>query len=141
MCFKSWLSRRGTTGAGDAMAMIRQVRRFLEAHGPSRFEIIRNASGTGQDDVSSEAQVIRDRAGFRRKNQDTGETDYLILQEVFKAEVCSGYDHLAVREALDEQGFLTREHPHWTVKPRRLPEMPPGVRVYCIRAKILESAE
>ena len=140
-CFRSWLARRGTTGAGDSVAMVRQVRRFLEAHGPSRFEIIRNAYGAGQDDGASEAQLIRDRAGFRRKNQDTGETDYLILQEVFKAEVCSGFDYLAVREALDEQEFLTREHPHWTVKPRKLPEMPPSVRVYCIPAKILESTE
>ena len=69
------------------------------------------------------------------------ETEYLILQETFKSEVCAGHDYRQVRNALEERGYLVREEPHWTMKPRRLPEMPGGTRVYCIRAAILEDAE
>jgi len=140
-CFQSWIARRGTTGPADTAAMISQVRRFLEAHGSSRFQFIRHASSAGQDDNPDEAQVVRDRAGFRRRNPENGETEYFILQETFKVEVCAGHDYRQVRKVLEERGHLLREDAHWTVKPRQLPEMPKGTRVYCILGTILGETE
>ncbi len=140
-CLQSWIARRGTTGPADTAAMISQVRRFLEAHGSSRFQFIRHPSSAGRDDNPDEAQVIRDRAGFRRRNPENGETEYFILQETFKAEVCEGHDYRQVRKILDDRSYLLREDTHWTVKPRQLPEMPKGTRVYCIRGTILEDPE
>jgi putative DNA primase/helicase len=37
-CFKNWLERRGTVGAVDMEVAIRQVKRFVEVNGASRFQ-------------------------------------------------------------------------------------------------------
>src|ERR1019366_3658173 len=39
-CFKAWLDRRGSLGAGDTEAALTQIRHFLTLHGGSRFETI-----------------------------------------------------------------------------------------------------
>jgi len=140
-CLRSWIDYRGTAGGGDIEAAINQVRRFLEAHGSSRFQVIRNAGNPDFENIPDETQVVRDRAGFRRRNPDSNETEYLILQETFKSEVCVGFDYRRLRLEMAERGFLVREAPHWTIKPRNLPEMPKGARVYCVRAKILTESE
>jgi putative DNA primase/helicase len=138
-CFQSWMVRRGTTQAGDTEAALRQVRQFLEAHGSSRFQPLE--SGHQVQDREEENDVLPDRAGFRRVSSTTKQVDYLLLPEVFRTEVCAGYDYRLVRQALDQREFLTRDAPHWTMKPRQLPGMPGGARVYCIRGAILEQAE
>jgi len=130
-CFRGWMDRRGTAGSSDTETAIRQVRAFLEAHGASRFQAVK---GEGVE----EAQPIRDRAGFRRRSTE-GETEYLILPEVFRGEVCSGHSYRAVLAALEERGFLVRSPPDYTIKPR-LPELG-TVRVYCVRAAILGGEE
>jgi putative DNA primase/helicase len=135
------MDHRGTIGSGDTEAAIIQVRRFLEAHGSSRFQVIRHPSRAGSSDNPDEEQVVRDRAGFRRRSPEDNETEYLILQEVFKSEVCAGHDYRQVRRALEERNYLVRESPHWTVKPRNLPEMPKNTRVYCVGAAILGERE
>jgi putative DNA primase/helicase len=138
-CFQEWMEKRGTVGASDIEKAVRRVRGFLETHGTSRFQAIRHPLRAGSDDNPDEAQVIRDRAGFRRRNPETGETEYLILLETFKAEVCIGHPYQAVLKELDRRGFLVREPPNLTIKPN-LPEIG-RVRVYCIRAAILEADE
>jgi uncharacterized protein (DUF927 family) len=138
-CFREWLGRRGTSGASDVEAGIRQARAFIGSHGASRFQFIRHSSRTGLDDDTDEKQVMRDRAGFRRRNPDTNETEYLILPETFRNEVCAGHALQAVLKELDKRGFLVRERPNMTIKPN-LPELG-RVRVYCILAAILEGDE
>jgi putative DNA primase/helicase len=131
-CFHEWVKARGTKGASDIEAAIGQVRSFLGANGASRFQFL--------DPVQpdSAAERIINRAGFKRLNSD-GQTEYLILQETFRSEICAGYSYAAVLRELDKRGFLVREHPNMTVKPR-LPELG-SIRVYCIRASILEGDE
>jgi uncharacterized protein (DUF927 family) len=129
-CFHAWLSNRGTSSGADMEAAVRQVRAFLEAHGGSRFQTLQ------PDPMGEHAALIRNRAGFRRLNSASDETQYLILPEVFKREVCSGYDPRAVLKELEQRGFLIRTPPDFTIK-TRLPELG-NVRVYCIRARILE---
>ncbi len=72
-----------------------QIRRFLEAHGSSRFQTI------GEGD---EARVIN-RAGFRRKDGE-GRWEYLVLPEAWKSEVCAGQDAQALTRELQRRGFL-----------------------------------
>jgi uncharacterized protein (DUF927 family) len=127
-CFRSWLANRNTMGAADMDAALRQVRHFLEMHGASRFERIPHGS-------AGDSPRIINRAGFVRNTSDG--TEYLILRETFRAEVCAGYDHRAVLKELDQQGLLHREHPAMTIK-ARLPELD-CIRIYCIRAAILDS--
>jgi uncharacterized protein (DUF927 family) len=131
-CFREWATARGTQGASDIEAAISQVRAFLGANGASRFQ----SMGSGGDD-STVGRIIN-RAGFKRlDNHDR--TEYLILRETFKTEVCAGYSSAAVLKELDRRGFLVREHPNMTIKPR-LPELG-STRVYCIRTSILEGED
>lgn len=130
-CLRSWIRNRGTKGSGDAETAIQQVRRFLEAHGASRFQMLTRGS------VTSASERIVNRAGFKRSRDN--ETEYLILPETFKKEVCAGYDHRMVAKELDARGFLVRGQREMTIKPR-LPELGTA-RVYCVRAAILEGDE
>lgn len=128
-CFEEWVEERGTLGASDIEVAVRQVRGFLEAHGTSRFQLLRVGHG------DEEAQIIRDRAGFRRfSSEEDNETEYLILPETFRNEVCKGFSYQAVATELDRRKLLIRELPHLTIK-RNLPEVG-SVRVYCVRAAI-----
>jgi uncharacterized protein (DUF927 family) len=131
-CFKSWIEARGTTGAGDVEAAINQVRRFIGAHGASRFQSTK--ARYDREGVLSHERII-ERAGFRVDGEDGEVSEYLILPEVFRGEVCDGFNYLAVARALLKQGHLDCEPPHLTKKPR-LPEL--GLtRVYAIKSSIL----
>jgi uncharacterized protein (DUF927 family) len=131
-CLKVWIASRGTAGASDMEVAIRQVRAFLEANGASRLQMLHPTSS------APEAASIVRRAGFKRADEH-GETEYLILRETFRTEVCAGYSYQSVAKELDKRGFLVREGKEMMIKPR-LPEL--GTTwVYCIRAAILESDE
>jgi uncharacterized protein (DUF927 family) len=138
-CFKEWTDQRGTTGASDTEAGIRQVRAFLGSNGTSRFQPIRYPSRAGADDNPDEAQIVRDRVGFRRRDPKTNDTEYLVLPDAFRNEVCAGHPHQAVLKELHKRGFLVRDPPGLMIKPR-LPELGTAW-VYCIRAAILEGDE
>jgi uncharacterized protein (DUF927 family) len=135
-CRRDWLSARGTGGNSDVVAGVHQVRAFLFAHGASRFQPVCGASNGNVEDGE---HFTRDRAGFRRLNRQTSETEYLIFPETFRTEVCAGLDHRAVAKELERRGFLLREPPSMTIKPR-LPELG-TTRVYGIRSAILEDHE
>jgi uncharacterized protein (DUF927 family) len=131
-CLESWITSRGTIGAGDAEAAINQMRRFLEAHGASRFQVVRHAATDSPD----ENQIVVNRAGFRRQTAD-GETEYLVLRETFKAEVCAGFDYRMVARVLADRGFLDCQPPELT-KRVRLPGNLGLIRAFSIKASILE---
>jgi putative DNA primase/helicase len=96
MCFQAWMQRRGGTGSADTDALLSHVRAFFEAHGESRLEPLRYAQ---------EAPPVRDRAGFRRFDAE-GVTEYLVLQEAFKRELCAGFDARLAARALVEASWL-----------------------------------
>lgn len=124
--FKVWLGGRGTTGHKDDEAAMQQVRAFLEAHGASRF----------QDVTDTFARVVN-RAGFKRTLPGGG-TEYLILPEAFRREVCAGYDARATAQTLAGRGFLTRGDGRNLAKAEQLPELG-RTRVYVVSAKVLEA--
>jgi len=123
-CFDAWMAARGGAGNGEVAAMLRQVRGFLEAHGEGRFTWWHRAS----DDHN--AKTLH-RAGFRRMVNENGEpiktngqhlsefgdkmpadlgegvsVEFFILPEVFRSEVCKGFDYQAVCRVLLERGVL-----------------------------------
>lgn len=137
-CFGEWLQGRGTAGDSDVEMGIRQVRAFLATQGASRFQTMGRSSRGDRGDNEDETRIIRDRAGFRRRNRDTGETEYLIFKDTFRTEVCAGRDYQAVTRELDRKEFLLRDPPSLMTKPH-LPEMG-KTWVYGIRAGILEES-
>ena len=92
-CFDAWLALRGGVGAAEDAAIVEQVLLYLEQHGQSRFQ-----------DVEKPDAVCLNRVGFRRA-VNSG-TEFYILPESFKAEVCKGYDARRAAAVLLERGIL-----------------------------------
>ncbi|MBH9658414.1 DUF927 domain-containing protein [Burkholderia pseudomallei] len=125
-CFKAWVRERGGVGNAEATAMIRQVRGFLEAHGDARFTWVQRVD----DDHAGKTMH---RAGFKRSlstdravntdreymaeygekmtpaDAERSDTEYLVLTEPFRNEVCRGFDHRAVARILADMGVLRSE--------------------------------
>jgi len=99
-CFNAWLQAFGGEGNKEDRAMIEQVRHFLELHGEARFTDIER---TVVDDNHTPRTM--NKAGFREKNHE-GNLEYYCYPEVFKAEICKGFDHRAVARLLIERGFM-----------------------------------
>ncbi|MDP2165662.1 MAG: DUF927 domain-containing protein [Hydrogenophaga sp.] len=154
-CFNAWLAARGGIGNGETVAMLRQVRRFLEAHGEGRFTWWHRAA----DDHNTKTLH---RAGFRRMLNDRGEpiksnsdhaTDYgdrmpsamgegvtvefFVLAETFKGEICQGFDPQAVARVLLEHECLTPDKGRAFDCKARLPGLG-NTRCYRIPARIFE---
>jgi putative DNA primase/helicase len=111
VCFRAWLGARGTAGAAEPAAMLTQVRRFLEAHGESRF--------APWDALDGRATI--NRAGFRREAGDGSGVAFYVLPEAFKSDMCAGFDHRAVARALADAGALTPDTDGGHTKPHKLP--------------------
>ena len=123
VCFEAWLNERGLKPAdGDAA----WAGAYLEQN-DSSFVM-------GDEHGSSET---RDRAGFKRSVDKTGEVEYCVFQEVFKQIVCESYNPLMVARALKDQGYLVTDGNHLAVT-----RVIPGTEkqrssVYAIRGCIL----
>ncbi|MFM2057600.1 MAG: hypothetical protein RLY71_1985 [Pseudomonadota bacterium] len=130
VCFASWLEGFGGIGNKEERAILSQVRAFFEMHGASRFE---------DADAQAEQRILN-RAGFFRFGPD-GVRQFFVLPEVFKREVCSGFDAKTAAQTLIETGLL---HPgsdgksSRTITARSLGQK---VRVYAFTAKAIEGSD
>jgi putative DNA primase/helicase len=132
-CLASWIENRGTAGSGDSDTAIRQVRSFLEVNGSGRFQAAKVRVTECGDPIH---EKVFNRAGFRVE-EDGETTVYLILPEVFRREICEGFNYQTVAKTLKDRGFLETQPPHLTKK-CRLPDVG-NVRVYAIRSSILDA--
>ncbi|MCP3019627.1 DUF927 domain-containing protein [Cupriavidus basilensis] len=155
-CFDAWLTERGGAGSGEHKSMVRQVRSFLELHGDARFTWVNRAADDHKPNTMN-------RAGYKRLVTGSGtpintNTDYLrefgdkmseeaaeasaceyfIQPEVWRREVCKGYEPKAVAALLMAMDVL--QHEEKSGRPDKLMRIP-GVgrtRVYCISAGLFE---
>ncbi len=108
-CFKVWLDHRGSIGNQEHTAILKQVQAFFEAHGASRFE-----------DMKSTPDVkIINRVGFKRLNE-TGETEYFVLPEMFRRELCDGFDPKLAARVLMKAGMIKASSEGKAQTPHRL---------------------
>lgn len=119
-CFAAWLAGRGTAGNAEPVAMLAQVRAFLESHGESRF--------TAWDAPPDGVRTVN-RAGYRKASAD-GPVFY-VEREVFRREVCSGFDAAAVARVMKDAGALIPENDGSLTRTERLPDSR-RIRVYVI---------
>lgn len=131
-CFDAWLQARGGAGNGEVTSMLRQVRGFLEAHGEGRFTWWHRATDDHNAKTLQRAGFRRliDADGKPLKIQKTGYTpgtskedkelydtmtaidgedtrvEYFVLPEVFRTEICRGFDYKAVCKVLLQHGCL-----------------------------------
>lgn len=82
-CFQEWLQHRGNYDNQEKNYILAQVKGFFEAHGESRF--------SHWEDPNSHTLH---RAGFRRVREQG--IYFYVLPEVFRQEICRGYDYLQV---------------------------------------------
>lgn len=94
-CFNDWIAARGGLGSQEVDAALTQIRLFFELHGESRFSL-KN---------SQDSHVTINRAGFRKKN-DEGQTEFWVLPEVFKMEMCVGLNTIFVSNLLLKKGWI-----------------------------------
>jgi len=102
-CFTAWLDGFGGTDNRERRRLLEQVRAFFEVHAQSRFERI-NARGERHVNANGE-QRIPNRAGFYWDGE-MGTQEYLVLPEVFKREVCQGFDQKRAIRTLLDAGWL-----------------------------------
>ena len=132
-CFAEWLNARGATTNSEPAAMIEAVRSFISKHEESRFTDL---------DFKVEDRVFHrpttNRAGWRRTGINGKE--YFVDPNVFKTELCGGFDVLAVCRVLDEAGCLLTKteagKTRYSIKRQIHGEQP---RVYVITSRIWEA--
>jgi putative DNA primase/helicase len=128
-CFNAWLASRGTTGGIDNDRGVATVRHFLEAHGSSRFQRFK---------AEASNQVVNFRAGYRKDLEDDPKDPmFYVFPEVWKSEVCKGFDAAEVARELRRRGLLEAEEGRLTLKPH-IPAAGGSRRVFAVRAGILE---
>ncbi|ACB35733.1 protein of unknown function DUF927 [Leptothrix cholodnii SP-6] len=124
-CFTSWLAGFGGAGNREDRALLTQVRAFFEVHGASRFESME----------ATVEQRVANRAGFWRDGEDTGR-QFLVLPEVFKRELCAGFDPKAAAKALIEAGVILAGKDGKASRSERLPGIGATSRVYVFGSKL-----
>ena len=132
VCFGAWLSQRGGAGAAEVEAALSQVARFLEQYGEFRFTFI---DSTGQADT----RPIINRAGFREVVD--GVTQFYVLTESWRHEVCAKLNMKTVNAILRQCGFL---HPDPIDEKSSARRRLPGIgtpRVYHVSADLLARME
>lgn len=157
-CFNAWLAARGHADNGEDVAMVGQVRAFLEKNGDALFTWSHRAA----DDHRPNTAL---RAGFKRLIDDEGRPlkfdaaqdycekrapaeerqatqaslEHLVMPEAFKRDVCKGLDWTVVAKLLRAQGHLIHEKDRLTNKVR-IPTMGQNpVPVFHIKASIFEA--
>lgn len=136
-CFKTWLDNRGGAGNQEQGAILAHVKAFFESHEESRFTAlspIEPPEGTPVVPASHGRSTIN-RAGFKRASAGGG-FEYLVLPEVFKREICKGYEPGTVTKVLIAAGWIK---PDGGGRASRSERTPAGKsRVYVFTSKLWE---
>ncbi len=119
-CFEAWLKNRGGLSAQEGQEVLRQVRRYLEQHGNSRFTSL-------DDDDEQKAKTIN-RAGYRREYKEG--MHYFVLPESFKQEVCVGFDLSIAIDVLKERQWLMPDAEGKSTRAEKLPCATSSTRCY-----------
>ncbi|WP_343056217.1 DUF927 domain-containing protein [Ancylobacter tetraedralis] len=133
VCFNGWLAQRGGIEPAEERDAIARVRHFIELHGASRFELM----GAGLEPHPD--MRVTHRAGFRAGDAAKG-YEYIVLPEVWKADICTGMDVTFVTKTLAQRGFLRVGSDGKAQTKRRLPGFEGPVRCYVIRSSIMGEA-
>ncbi len=153
-CFDDWLSARGHLDNGEDAAALSQVRAFVEKNGDALFTWMhrthddhrpntalragfkRLVDSQGQALNMDEAQDYMDRhASSKSSEKFNASTDYLILPEAWRRDVCKGLDAAAVAELMRKRGHLVHEAGRLT-KSYRVPGLG-KTKLYYLKASVL----
>ncbi|MBK8286308.1 MAG: DUF927 domain-containing protein [Ahniella sp.] len=129
-CFSDWLNARGGNGEREPREMVKAVQLFIELHSEGRF----SPAGRAGDD---RAQNTKPRRVSLRGRIGTDRT--LVLPNVWRTEVCKGFDPSAVARLLVERGLLIPGSSGEFQRSERVKGTGEKVRVYRLAAGILDA--
>lgn len=129
-CFNDWLATFGGIGNHEERAILAHVRAFIEAHGSSRFESM---------ETDNSRERIANRVGYFR-DTDQGK-EYLAFPQMFKSEVCKGFDHKHVEKVLISHGVLKKNERGGGASVARIPDHTKQVRMYIFTDKVFMDDE
>ena len=136
-CFNAWIEARpGGIGLTEDAQMLRQMRGWFGLHGEARF-----TDWSRADD--DHAPKTMNRAGWRRAIKTTTGMDELIgwewfvLPDVFRTEVCKGFNERAALRLLRDREHLHTEGKREGYGCRAKPPGADGCMVYRVRSSIL----
>jgi putative DNA primase/helicase len=152
-CFAAWLDGRGGAGNVEHVSILRQVSGFFQAHGEARFVWWHRATDDHKPNTIN-------RAGFKRLLTRDGtainsnaehhkaygdrvhpadaeecQQEYFVLSEVFRDEICKGFNPKTVTRLLIERGLLMTDSDGGATRRERLPGMG-AARVYRFKPEI-----
>lgn len=152
-CFAAWLDGRGGSGNVEHGSILRQVSGFFQLHGESRFVWFHRATDDHKPNTIQ-------RAGFKRlitgdgtaissdadhytaygdkvhpKDAEESEQEYFVLPEVFRNEICKGFNPKTVTRLLIERGLLVPEGTGDKASATRKERLPGLGLVRCYRFK------
>ena len=132
-CYSAWLDSRGDNSASEEIRALAQVREYLERNGESRFPVMQ----VGIEDNVGQHTI--NRTGFRQILDDAS-TEYWVLPEMFRTEICNGFDPKLVTRVLRERGHLEVDGAGKTSINKKLPGIG-SQRVYIIKPTLMQSGE
>jgi len=94
-CFDAWIDGYGGTSDQEDRRICDQVMAFLEMHGSSRFQNVKDRADFR----------VPNRVGFFRSGLD-GSLEFLVLASQFNSEVCQGLDVKRAKKVLAANGTL-----------------------------------
>jgi len=136
-CIDAWIEARpGGIGLTEDAQMLRQMRGFFGLHGEARF-----TDWSRADD--DHAPKTMNRAGWRRAVKTTSGMDevmgweWFVLPDVFRTEVCKGFNERAALRLLKDREHLHMEGKREGYGCRAKPPGADGCMVYRVRSSIL----
>ncbi|MGC1878876.1 MAG: DUF927 domain-containing protein [Rhabdochlamydiaceae bacterium] len=117
-CFLDWLNSRGSDKDLEEKTILSRLQHFFESHGNSRFS-------DWDEDIDVKTY---NRAGFK-KNEGV-QTQYYVLPEVFRNEVCAGLDWKKAGKLAVDFGFVM---PSTDGKSTRTETLPGFGKMRCYR--------
>ena len=129
-CFLAWLETRGGEQSTEEIRALAQVRAFFEKHTAARFTSLDGCS----DGINYESTV--NRAGYKRYTNEHDRVEYWVLPEVFKQDICAGFDYRFVAKLLRDKGVLVPDGEGKNTTTKRINSLHESIRVFVITAKI-----
>jgi putative DNA primase/helicase len=114
-CFNAWIaSRAGGIGLTENAQMFRQARGWFGTHGDSRFKPWNRTDSDNKPSIPYMAGWRKEIMGDERNEAGAlvsvaVSREWFVMPDVFRTEVCKGFNEKAVLRLLRERGHLHRE--------------------------------
>ena len=144
-CFASWIaSRPGGIGLTEDAQMLRQARGWFALHGDARFKPWNRVDSDNKPNTPNMAGWRKEIMGD--EHNESGQLmelpvsrEYYVLPDIFRTEICKGYNEKAMLRLLADRGHLNRDGVH-----NKRTASPPGAAkcsVYRVFSSILGDAD